>query len=351
MRGWMMGVAAVLVCAGACAEPEAEGVAKAAHVWLDGLTDEQREQGQFPFDSPERTNWTYLPQVRAGLPLKVQTEAQQAAALAVVKAALSAMGFDTVSTIRRLEVVLRDEMKHNPNMRDPDMYYLAVFGALSDKVWGVRFEGHHISLNFTIMDGQITSSTPQFFGSNPNEVRVGSMKGTRVLAPVEDPARALLASLDGDQKKVAIGAEPAPADILTRFDPVATPPDTAQGIAYSALRAEQQATLMKLIDVAAAVQRPGVADARIAKLKDAGLEAVRFLWLGGTEPGQPNYFRVQGPTFVIEWDNTQDNANHSHFVWRDFSGDFARDVLKEHYQAAHTAPSAHTAPGALAAAH
>jgi len=344
MRGWMVGLAAVLVCAAACADQDAGDVTKAVHLWLDGLDEEKLAAGQLPFDSPERTNWTYLPQVRAGLPLKQQTEAQQAAALLVVKSALSALGFDTVSTIRRLEVVLRDEMKHNPQMRDPDTYYLAVFGKPSDEVWGLRFEGHHISLNFTIADGQITSSTPQFFGSNPNEVRVGQMTGTRVLAPVEDPARALLATLDEEQKKVAIGTEPAPADILTRFDPVATPPDAAQGIAYSALRGEQQASLMKLIEAAAAVQRPGVAGARLAKVKEAGLENLRFLWLGGREPGQPNYFRVQGPTFVVEWDNTQDNANHSHFVWRDFSGDFARDVLKEHYKAAHLKP------GALAAA-
>lgn len=346
MRAWMLGLVAVLACGAACAEEgaSAEEVTKAVYLWLDGLTDEKLAQGQFPFDSPERTNWTYLPQVRAGLPLKQQTEAQQAAALLVVKSSLSALGFDTVSTIRRLEVVLRDEMKHNPDMRDPDNYYLAVFGKPSDKVWALRFEGHHISLNFTIADGKIISSTPQFFGSNPNEVRVGKMIGTRVLAPIEDPARALLASLDDAQKKAAIGAEPAPADILTRFDPLATPPDAAQGIAYSALKADQQAALMKLIETAASIQRPGVADARLAKVKEAGLDKIHFLWLGGTEQGQPNYFRVQGPTFVVEWDNTQDNANHSHFVWRDFSGDFARDVLKEHYKAAHAGS------GALAAA-
>jgi hypothetical protein len=347
MRGWMVGLAAVLACAGACAQQGAgaDDVTKAVYVWLDGLDEEKLALGQLPFDSPERTNWTYLPQVRAGLPLKVQTEAQQAGALSVVKAALSSLGFDTVSTIRRLEIVLRDEMKHNPDMRDPDTYYLVVFGKPSDKVWGVRFEGHHISLNFTIADGQIISSTPQFFGSNPNEVRIGTMKGTRVLAPVEDPAREFLGSLDEAQRKVAIGADAAPADILTRFEPVATPPDAAQGIAYSLLRAEQKTLLLKLIEAVAGVQRPGVAGARLAKLKEAGMDEIRFLWLGGTEPGHPNYFRVQGPTFVVEWDNTQDSANHSHLVWRDFAGDFGRDVLKEHYQAAHPMP------GALAAAH
>jgi hypothetical protein len=346
MRGWIAALLTLAVCisAGAQSGTGAQEVTHAAQAWLASLDKSQHAEAQLPLDSPERSIWTYLPQARKGLPLKRQTDTQQAAAIALVKASLSAAGFETVSTIRRLEVVLRDELKSMPQARDPDMYYLLVFGEPGDKgAWGLRFEGHHISLNFTMRDGRIVSSTPQFFGSNPHQVLEGSMKGTRVLGAIEDLAKTLLASLDDTQRKKAIAPGDAPEDILTRFDPVATPPDATQGIAYAELKPEQQAALMKVLGEAAGVQRPGVAAARMTKLREAGLEKIRFVWMGGAGPGDKNYYRVQGPTFVFEYDNTQNDGNHSHSAWRDFAGDFGRDVLKEHYKAAHNPAGASAA--------
>ncbi len=338
MRAWIAGLAAMALCAGAFAQGDtgAAEVTKAAQAWLTSLDAAELTTAKLPMDAAERFTWTYLPQARPGLPLKSQTEAQQSLAMALVKSALSAAGLDAVSTIRRLEVVLRDELKHNPAMRDPDLYYLLVFGEPSEKgAWGLRYEGHHVSLNFTIADGQIVSSTPQFFGSNPHQVMEGSMKGTRFLGAFEDGAKEIVAALDDAQRAKAVVPGEVPADILTRFDSVATPPDASQGILFSELKTAQQAALVKLLEEAASVQRPGVAAARMKKVRDAGLDNIRFVWIGGTGPGEKQYFRIQGPTFVFEYDNTQNNANHSHTAWRDFAGDFGRDVLQEHYKAAH----------------
>ncbi len=348
MRGWLAGLAAMALCAGAFAQTDtgAAEVTKATQAWLASLDAAQRTAAKLPMDSAERPKWAFVPMARLGVPLKTQSETQQALALDLVKASLSAAGFDVVATIRRLEVVLRDELKHNPGMRDPDMYYLLVFGEPTDKgAWALRIEGHHVSLNLTFADGQVVSSTPQFVGSNPHRVMEGSMKGTRFLGAFEDGAKEIVDSMDDAQRAKGVVPGEVPADILTRADPIATPPDATQGILYSELKPAQQTTLMKLLEEAAGVQRPGVAASRMKKVREIGLDKVRFVWIGSTGPGEKQYYRIQGPTFVFEYDNTQDNANHSHTVWRDFTGDFARDLLQEHYKTVHSSPT-----GAIATA-
>jgi hypothetical protein len=332
----------------AASDDAVRNLAADASTWLESLDDAQRAVAVIPFGSDERFNWTYLPQVRKGLPLKDQTETQRDLALNVVQSALSAAGFQTTERIRSLEAVLRDDMGESGEVRDPNKYYLAVFGTPTDDGnWGLRYEGHHISLNFTMRGGAMVASTPQFFGANPQEVRVGPRVGFRAIGEYEDLGRGLLLSLDDAQRVRAVGPDKAPADILTRFDAVATPPDAAQGIAYTELTETQRAALMRILETAASIQRPGVAKARLQKLTDAGLGEIRFYWLGSSERGQPHYYRVQGPTFVFEYDNTQNNANHSHTVWRDFNGDFGRDVLREHIQAYHRRPLASVVTGAL----
>ena len=161
------------------------------------------------------------------------------------------------------------------------------------------------------------------------------MKGTRYLGVFEDGAKEIVTTMDDAQRAKGVLPGEVPGDILTRNDPVATPPDATQGIFYSELKPAQQAVLVKLLESASGVQRPGIAAARMKKVRDAGLDKIRFVWIGGVNPGEKQYYRIQGPTFVFEYDNTQDNANHSHTVWRDFAGDFGRDVLQEHYKAAH----------------
>lgn len=343
------------LCAAACAscgaawgEENATQLAADARVWLSSLDNAQRSLAALPFAGDDRVTWTYLPQVRKGLAFKDQTTSQQSLAEALLKSALSAAGAETFARVRSLEKVLRDDMGEPATVRDPDKYYVAIFGEPSDTGdWGLRFEGHHISLNFTMHDGKMIASTPQFFGANPQEVRVGPKSGFRAIGEYEDLGRALVLMLEEPQRAKAIGPDAPPADILTRFDPVATPPDASQGIAYADLTEAQRSALMKILETAAGVQRPAMAQARLAKAKTAGLDAIRFYWLGDTAPGKPHYYRVQGPTFVFEYDNTQNGANHSHTVWRDFAGDFGRDVLRDHLQAYHRRTLSGVVDGAI----
>jgi hypothetical protein len=214
--------------------------------------------------------------------------------------------------------------------RDHEAYRFAVFGTPGDKTaWGWRLEGHHISVRFDVVGGSAISSTPAFFGSNPAEVRDGPQKGTRVLGAEEDAARALLDALDAAQRTMAIIQPDAPADIVTMILPKVDPLSPV-GIKASALTSPQREKLMQLIDVYAGLMTPDVASDRMDHLKKAGVDGIAFAWAGDTAKGKKHYYRLQGPTFLVEYDNTQNDGNHIHSVWRDFNGDFGRDLLREH---------------------
>jgi hypothetical protein len=224
------------------------------------------------------------------------------------------------------------EIEQDPVRRDPDLYHITIFGdPSSDGTWGWRFEGHHISLNWTLVGGRSIGSTPQFFGSNPAEVRRGPQKGTRALAAEEDLARALLASLSDVQRREAIVRDTAPPDIFSGNERKAERLDDS-GVAFADLTADQRGLLLAIIEEYAAVQPKPIAEQRVTRLREAGLEHIRFAWMGGLSRGEPHYYRLQGRTFLIEYDNTQNNANHIHAVWRDFDGDFGVDLLRQHYR-------------------
>ncbi|HJU42283.1 MAG TPA: DUF3500 domain-containing protein, partial [Vicinamibacterales bacterium] len=213
-----------------------------------------------------------------------------------------------------------------------------VFGAPAAKGhWGWRVEGHHISIRFTIADGAVNrqlASSPMFLGANPAEVRDGDKKGLRVLSEEEDAARALVAALSPDQQKQAVINAVAPSDIVTMNKNDITPlPE--QGVTFGSLQPSQQALLTRLIEVYTSNMETDIAAERMAKIKAAGLDKVRFAWAGEIDKGKRHYYMVQGPTFLIEYDNTQNNGNHIHSVWRDFNGDFGRDLLREHLRQAH----------------
>jgi len=306
-----------------------------AEAVLATLPAEKTAKLLLPFDE-ERAVWQFTPGPRKGLNLGELNEKEQAAVLALVRSALSETGFEKAEAIRHMEPVLR-EMENNPG-RDERLYYLMFFGKPSDRGdWGWRYEGHHLSLSFTYHDGQIVSTTPQFLGSNPAEVRQGPKRGTRILAKEEDLGRQLVKSLTTEQAKAAILASGAPADIVTSNARKAAI-EKDKGIAYSAMTTEQRERLKELLRVHAAVQREDQGKSRLEKIAKAGWEKVHFAWMGGIEPGQGHYYRIQGPTFVVEYDNTQNGANHIHTVWRDFEGDFGRDALAEHYR---TSPHHH----------
>jgi hypothetical protein len=217
-----------------------------------------------------------------------------------------------------------------PLERDPEKYFFSIFGTPSaTDTWGWRVEGHHISLHFTVVNGTLVASSPSFFGSNPAEVREGPKKGLRILGAEEDAARALLQSLDPAQRAKAILDATAPGDMVTMAT-VDIKPLSPSGLGADAMTAAQRDLLMKLLDVYIGKMAADIAEDRLARVRKAGVEKIGFAWAGETERGKKHYYRIQGPTFLVEYDNTQNDGNHIHSVWRDFNGDFGRDLLREH---------------------
>jgi hypothetical protein len=306
-------------------------MAKAANAFLATLDSAKRAKASLPFNSEERLNWNFVPRERQGVPIKQMSPEQRRAALTLLRSSLSARGFTKVDTILNLEKVLF--ARSGNAIRDPDLYYFTVFGGPSEQgAWGWRYEGHHVSLNWTVVNGSLVASTPQFLGANPADVRDGPQKGTRALAAEEDLGRALVKALSVDQAAQAVLSKDAPEEILTNDSREAAIQEDG-GISYGKLTQEQQGLLLSLIQEYASTQPLAVAQVRLARVK-AELPNIKFAWMGGLEKGQGHYYRIQGSTFLIEYDNTQNNANHIHCVWREFKGDWGKDLLAEHYRTA-----------------
>jgi hypothetical protein len=332
-------VTLITACTGAAimaSQKSAAAMQKAATQFLDSLSADQKARATFPFDSEERLRWHFIPNEmfpRKGLMIKDMNEAQRRLAHDLLRSGLSARGYLKVTSIIELEDILKAIETGGKLARNKEEYLFSVFGTPAAKgQWGWRVEGHHISLRFAVADGAASSSvasSPIFLGSNPAEVRDGEKKGQRVLAEEEDAARALLMALPGDLQAKAIVNPVAPSDIVTMNKNDITPlPE--QGVAYGAMAPPQQALFMKLIEAYTSNMETDIAAARLAKIKAAGLDKVRFAWQGDIDKGKKHYYSVQGPTFLVEYDNTQNNGNHIHSVWRDFNGDFGRDMLREH---------------------
>ena len=314
-------------------EYEFASMLQAANAFLGSLDQKQRSKAQFEFDDAERLNWHFVPRGRQGLPLKEMSAEQRGLARSILKAGLSQRGYLTASTIIELELVLR-EMGGNPGVRDPDLYYFSIFGTPSRTApWGFRTEGHHLSLNFTLVRDTLIATAPAFFGANPAEVRRGARVGLRALADEEDIGRELVLSLDERQRAAALISAAAPSDIVTgnaaRVDPL-----SPIGIRVTELRPEQTAILVRLLEVYLGRMSEPLAAPRRAALARTNFREVAFAWAGSTRRGDAHYYRIQGPSFLVEYDNTQNDANHIHTVWRDFDGDFGRDLLREHYRSA-----------------
>ena len=287
-----------------------------------------RESLVLPFSSEKRTDWHYVPRSRPGLSFADMNAAQREGVHALLRTALSAAGHGKVVNIIELELVLR-ELETFGLMRDPQRYSIVFFGEPQERApWAWRFEGHHLSLSFTLR-GDALATAPSFLGANPARVPRGARQGLRVLAAEEDEGRALLAMLDAGQRRSAIIDTRTYGDIVTRAQGQVTPLES-RGLEARAMTEVQRAQLRKLVRVYAENFEPALRDARLARAEE-GFDAVRFAWAGATEPGRPHYYRVQGPRFLIEMDASQDGGNHIHSVWRDFDGDFGRDLLREHY--------------------
>lgn len=325
----------LLLTATLCFAQTAPLATEAAANLLAALTPEQRAQMQLPFTSENRFDWHFIPRERQGLLLKDMTPPQKHLAGALLAAGLSQRGYLKAVTIMSLDEILRElEQPPRPGLiRDPERYAFTVFGEPAERgVWGYRIEGHHLSLNFTLVDGRVAGS-PSFLGANPAEIRQGPRKGLRVLSREEDLARSLVSTLTPAQRKLAVLRDQAPADILTANSRKAALAGTPSGIRFPQLDGNQQKMLRALVEEFANNLAPPQARERMAQLDRAGAN-LHFAWMGVLDRGGPHYYRVQAPSFLIEYDNTQNDANHIHTVWRDFAGDFGLDLLDQHYRKA-----------------
>ncbi len=309
-------------------------MAEAARRWLSVLTPAQRTRAVFPVDGDERSRWHYVPRPRPGIALKELDDAQRALAYGLLNTALSRRGFVKASGIMALEAVLR--RRENSPARDPGAYFLSVFGEPSTSAtWGFRIEGHHLSLNLTIVGGVHPVEAPAFLGASPSQVDSGLLAGTRVLGREEDLGFRLLASLDDGQRKSAVYQATAPADILTGPGAKLT---ALPGLTADRMTPAQRQLLDAILDEVTGNLARELADRERARIAGHRAADLVFTWAGGSSAGQPHYYRISGPSFLYEFDNTQSGATHIHTVWhaRDQAGaDFGVELLRQHYAQAH----------------
>lgn len=308
---------------------------EAASVFLASLSGKQKRDALVPVFSDERSHWDYRPRPRVGLPLNEMDETQKRYALALLASGLSKKGYVKALTITTLEKLLQ-KIVQNSKTYNPDYYYVTIFGnpRLSGP-WGWRFEGHHISANFLIVDGREIAATPSFFGANPARVLEGPLTGLRVLSAEEDLARHLLLSLDTFRLSMALIDADAPADIITKWDPRVRI-DAPVGVSKSEMTSDQQVLFMELINVYLARMPEDVSAKYLDKIEKEGTGEIHFAWAGSEQVGHPHYYRLHGPSFLVEYDNIQNNANHIHSVWRDLRNDWGEDLLKAHHKQSHS---------------
>ena len=301
--------------------------------FLDALDDLQRSRATASFDVPDHRQWTYLPGERPGLKLADISVEQRHVLLSMLDIVCGAAGAMTARSVIDLDLIRR-QLDGEPGAGD-DRYWVRVLGdPRGDGPWAWRLNGHHLAIHVTVIGDEL-AATPQFFGAEPAVVPDGPHRGLRTLPGEEELARAVLARLDPPQRAAAIVSDVAPDDILTRHDPIADPTVVPTGVAWGHLTGGQQAVLGRLIRLYFDRAAVAVADAAWAAAIDAGLDAITFAWAGSLERREGHYYAVRGPTFLLEYDNTQDDANHIHSVWRDLRRDWGGDLLAAHYATAH----------------
>jgi len=324
--------------------PAASLMTECANRFLAALDDNQRGRASLPFDTDERMSWHFIPGNthlavdslgdRKGLPLRDMGPYQKHLAGALLAAGLSHTGYIKAVTIMSLEEVLRVIENDSGEYRNPEKYYFSIFGTPSDSgTWGYRVEGHHLSQNYTVVTGKVIGG-PSFFGCNPAEVRQGPRKGLRTLYAEDDLGLELIHSLDEQQQKIAVVDPTAYPEILTAASRKAALHGHPAGLSASKMRSNQFDALRALVEEYAHNVPDELAKYRMSQLNQAG-KGIFFAWSGGINRGDPHYYRVQTPVFLIEMDDTQNNANHIRSVWRDFNGDFGEDLLKLHYSLSH----------------
>ena len=317
-------------------------MASAALEFLGALNEMQRRAATLPFGDDRRYVWDYRPPEstpRNGLRLVNMTASQQRKALALLDIGLSARGAEQVRQIIDLEVPLLEseqaEGRVTPFIRHPEHYSVCVFGDPSSRApWAWHIGGHHVGLHFTVIDGDRIASVPLFFGANPAEVRQGPTSGLRTLPEVEDMARSLVRALPAEQKQVAVVSATAFPDILTDKYRIANAFAPPRGLSFTRMSGDNRELLTRL--VRHYVERNNAElSAQYWRKVEPELGELTFAWAGSDEPGQGHYYAIKAPSFLIEYDNTQNGANHIHSVLRDISGDWGEDVLAAHYAESH----------------
>ncbi|MDQ4139114.1 MAG: DUF3500 domain-containing protein [Bacteroidota bacterium] len=316
--------------------PGNKAMLRVVNAFLSSLTEEQRKKATFTFSDEERFNWHFVPRDRKGVPLKEMTAGQQKMAMAILQTALSNQGYQKAKSIMELEVILKALEKQPPQStyRDPGKYYFSVFGQPTEQEpWSCRIEGHHLSLNFTSTTGALVAETPAFMGSNPAIVPEGPEKGKQILKEETNLAFNLIQSLNPDQIKKAVINEVAPNDIVTSNSRKAML-EKPEGILFSELTPKQQQIFKDLLNVYLNKYNSELAADLRTKVEKAGLAKTYFAWAGSQtqEIGKAHYYRIHNPVLLIEYDNSQNNANHVHTVVRDLTNDFGEDALRAHYQ-------------------
>ena len=307
------------------------GAAKAM-AFINSLTDVQKKKAVFAFDEMSRYEWHYLPATmiaRYGISIKEMDSIQKGNFYILLQAYLSNEGYTRTKNIMSLEYLLKGLEPNNPN-RITENYFVAVYGNPGkDSIWGWKFSGHHAALNFTIVNNHLAFA-PFFFGVYPAEIKDGADKGKRIIKDEEDLGFELINLLTEKQKETALFQLKAFSDIVTT-NAQQVGPLRPVGILAREMTHEQKTILNKLIVAYLSSMPNEIAQLRMKKVSSEDMDAIRFGWAGGEVQGKPHYYRIQGNTFLIEFDNTQNNANHIHTVWRDFNSDFGTDLLREHY--------------------
>jgi hypothetical protein len=311
-------------------------IVQAANNFLRSLTEEQRQKATFSFSDEERFNWFYVPIERKGLRLKDMTTDQRKFAMALLELPLSEQGVQKAKAIMEMEVILKalENLPPENDRRDPDKYYFSVFGTPSTQdPWGWRIEGHHLSLNFSSVTGEVVAQTPAFMGSNPAIVPSGPQKGKQILKQEADLGFALLNSFSAEQLKKVLIAEVAPNEIVTSNTRKALLKNP-EGILYGEMTSEQKNLFDQLLQLYLNNYQKDLAQTLRNKVNKAGMDKMYFAWAGSKVPeiGKAHYYRLHSPIILIEYDNSQNNANHVHTVIRDLTNDFGEDALRTHYQ-------------------
>lgn len=315
----------------------------ATQIFLKTLDKEKLPRALFPYDTNERRTWFFIPIERKGLPIIDMNEEQKNAAINLVKATLSESASKTTLAIMQLEIILKQIEKLAPenNRRHPGKFYFSVFGTPdAQKLWGWRIEGHHISLNFSSENGKVISGTPLFLGSNPAIVPEGyPQAGLQLIKQEETLGIDLLHSFSEEQLKKVILSDKSPVEILSSNSAHILRSDTLKtGISFTEMNKNQQEKLIKLISFYVERYPFGFANEFMEKIEKAGFDKLTFTWMGAKEAKIGNgghYYRIQNPVLFLEYDNTQNNANHIHTVIRDLTNDFGEDMLRKHYAQEH----------------